>query len=145
MSVDQDQALAGELRAIYLAFEGDGEAAIARLATLYDSGVVFRDPLQTLRGRDAFVAMNRRILRRARGLSFDVTSAVGADSSIFLAWTMLYQPRLGPTVVFEGATHARTRAGLIVEQRDYWDLLSSFAQSVPIVRDVYASLAPHLG
>lgn len=145
MSVDQDQALAGELRNIYLAFEGEGEAAIARLATLYDSDVVFRDPLQTLRGRDAFVAMNRRILRRARRLSFDVASAVGADGSIFLAWTMLYQPRLGPTVVFEGATHARTRAGLIVEQRDYWDLLSSFAHSVPIVRGVYASLAPHLG
>lgn len=145
MSVDQDQALAGELRDIYLSFEGEGDAAVARLATLYDVDVVFRDPLQTLRGREAFVAMNRRILRRARRLSFKVTGVAAAGGSIFLAWTMLYEPRLGPTVVFEGATHARTRAGLIFEQRDYWDLLSSFAQSVPIVRGIYASVAPHLG
>jgi hypothetical protein len=37
------------------------------------------------------------------------------------------------------------RGGKIVEQRDYWDLLSSVAQSIPFVRNVYASLAPHLG
>ena len=145
MSVDREQALAGELRDIYLSFERDGDAAIARLGALYDRDIVFRDPLQTLRGRDAFLAMNRRISTRARRLSFEVSSVAAASDSIFLAWTMVYEPRMGPTLVFEGATHARTRAGLIVEQRDYWDLLSSFAQSVPIVRSLYASLAPHLG
>jgi ketosteroid isomerase-like protein len=145
MSVDQDQALAEALRDVYLSFEREGDAAIARLAKLYDEDVVFRDPLQTLRGRAAFVAMNRRILARARRCSFEVANVAAAKGSIFLAWTMLYEPRRGPTIVFEGATHARTRGGLIVEQRDYWDLLSSVAQSLPVVRDVYASLAPHLG
>jgi len=145
MSVDQDQALAEALRDIYASFECEGDAAIARLAELYHDDVVFRDPLQTLRGRDAFVAMNRRILARAQRLSFEVASLAAGGGSVFLAWTMHYQPRVGPVIVFEGATHARTRAGLIVEHRDYWDLLSSLAQSLPIVRSVYASLAPHLG
>ena len=145
MSIDEDEAVAKALCDLYASFECDGDGAIDRLADLYDHDVVFRDPLQTLRGRDAFVAMNRRILARARRLSFVVASVAAGGGSVFLAWTMRYEPRVGPTIVFEGATHARTRAGLIVEQRDYWDLLSSLAESLPIVRNLYASLAPHLG
>ena len=89
--------------------------------------------------------MNRRILTRARRLSFRVHEALGRNGSLFLAWTMDYEPRTGPTIVFEGATHARVGAGLIVEQRDYWDLLSSVAASVPVLRRIYARLSPHLG
>ena len=44
----QDQALADQLRDLYLAFEHEGDAAIERLGELYDPHVVFRDPLQTL-------------------------------------------------------------------------------------------------
>ena len=139
------RVLAERLRDVVLSFEGDGEAALPRLAELYDPCIVFRDPLQTLIGRDAFVAMNRRIMMRARRLSFDVTDAVGGVDSLFLAWVMTYEPRRGPTIVFDGATHARVRGGLITEQRDYWDLLSSIAASLPFVRDAYAALAPHLG
>lgn len=142
---EQNQALADELRALYLAFELEGGGAIERLTPRYDRDMIFRDPLQTLHGRDAFLAMNRRILGRARRLSFEVSDAVGGQGSVFLAWKMLYEPRLGPTLVFEGASHLRVKGGLVVEQRDYWDLLSSVAQSIPFVRHVYASLAPHLG
>ena len=141
----QDQALADQLRGIYLAFEHEGDTAIDRLGTLYDPHVVFRDPLQTLHGRDAFLAMNRRILARARRLSFEVSDAVGGRGSVFLAWTMFYEPRLGPKLVFHGTTHVRVKDGRVVEQRDYWDLLSSVAQSLPFVRNAYATLAPHLG
>lgn len=141
----QDQVLAEQLRDLYLAFERDGEAAIERLGALYDPDMLFRDPLQTLHGRDAFLAMNRRILARARRLSFEVPDAIGGRGSVFLAWTMLYEPRLGPKLVFHGTTHARLKGGRIVEQRDYWDLLSSVAQSLPFVRNAYATLAPHLG
>ena len=145
MSAEPDQILAEQLRLVFLSFESDGCAALAQLATLYDRDVVFRDPLQTLRGRDAFLAMNRRILTRARRLSFHVHDALGKNGSVFLAWTMDYEPRTGPTIAFEGASHARVRAGLIVEQRDYWDLLSSVAASVPLLRRVYARLSPRLG
>ena len=145
MTTDVEQALADKVRELYAAFEQDGDAALERLAKLYAADMVFRDPLQTLHGRDAFMAMNRRILGRAARLSFDVTDAVGARGSIFLSWTMVFEPRRGPRIVFAGATHLRVRDGLITEQRDYWDLLSSFAASVPVLRSLYASLAPHLG
>jgi hypothetical protein len=145
MSALSTPDLAQRLQVILTSFDRDGERAIARLGELYDRDVVFRDPLQTLRGRDAFLAMNRRISRRAARLSFDVKDATGGADSLYLTWTMTYQPHRGPTVVFEGATHARVGRGLITEQRDYWDLLSSIARSIPIVRGVYDALAPRLG
>jgi limonene-1,2-epoxide hydrolase len=138
------QTVAEQLRDIFRDFERDGERAVARLEPLYDRDVVFRDPLQTVTGRAAFLAMNRRILARARRLSFEMGEALGGEDSLFLTWTMTYEPRLGPTIVFEGATHARLRDGRIYLQRDYWDMLSSLAQSLPGVRGVYAALAPHL-
>jgi hypothetical protein len=58
-------------------FGRDGERALTLLAELYDRDVLFRDPLQTLRGRDAFLTMNRRVLGRARRLSFDVKDVLG--------------------------------------------------------------------
>ena len=144
MSSDTDQALAEGLRAVLLSFDREGYAALAELAALYDRDMVFGDPLQTLHGREAFLAMNRRILRRARRVSFEIHDALGKNGSVFLTWTMHYVPRRGPAIRFEGATHARVRLGLIVEQRDYWDLLSSVAGSVPLVGRAYAALAPHL-
>ncbi len=145
MSSSYAQDLAERLRDVYVSFGLDAEGALTRLAALYDRDIVFRDPLQTLNGREAFLAMNRRVMTRARQLSFDVTDFVGGSDSLFLAWTMAYEPRRGPALVFEGATHARVRGGVIVAQRDYWDLLSSLAQSIPVVRHLYSALAPRLG
>jgi len=144
MTTVPEQKMAESLRDVLSGFERDGDGTLARLAELYHRDVVFRDPLQTLRGRDAFLAMNRRIMRRARRLSFDVKDAVGSQGSAFLTWAMRYEPRRGPTITFEGSTHARVRDGLVTEQRDYWDLLSSLAESLPVLHVVYAKLAPHL-
>ena len=145
MSTRSAQDVAAQLRDVYESFERDAGLAVSHLEDLYDVGLVFRDPLQTIRGREGFLAMNRRILGRARRLGFAVHDAVGAEDSLFLAWTMTYEPHRGPALVFEGSTHAHVRGGLVVEQRDYWDLLSTVAQSLPVVRRIYAALAPHLG
>ena len=69
--------VAESLRDALVEFGRDGERALTLLAELYDRDVLFRDPLQTLRGRDAFLTMNRRVLGRARRLSFDVKDVLG--------------------------------------------------------------------
>jgi hypothetical protein len=140
----ETQELADQMRDVWVGFERDGERSLAKLAALYDVGLVFHDPLQTLRGRDAFLAMNRRLLRRARRIAFEVPKAIGTGDALFLVWTMTYEPRRGSPIVFEGSSYAKVRDGLVVQQRDYWDLLSSIAQSTPILRSLYKALAPHL-
>jgi len=137
--------VAESLRDALVEFGRDGERARSPCSqSSYDRDVLFRDPLQTPRGRGAFLTMNRRVLGRARPLSFDVKDVIGGRDSLCLAWTT-YEMPLGPTLVFEGATHARVQGGAITEQRDYWDLLSTVAGSHSLLRHVYAALAPHLG
>lgn len=137
--------VADKLCDVYASFDRDAAQALAELERLYAVDVVFRDPLQTLTGREAFLAMNRRVLTRARRVRFEVTDKSAGADSLFLSWRMTYEPQRGPVIVFEGATHARVEASRIIEQRDYWDLLSSVALSLPVVRNLYTALAPRLG
>ena len=105
--------------------------AIDDLARLYDDAMVFRDPIQEVRGLEAFVEMNRRLLGRMRGLTWDVVSVHGDEHEAVLEWTMTGVLRLGPQLQVSGVTRVRARGGLIVDHRDYWDLGEMFASAVP--------------
>lgn len=125
-------------------FRDDGEGAIAKLVPIYDEQVRFQDPLQSLVGREAFLEMNRRLLARSKELTFDVKESAVAGDQIFATWHMRMVPRVGPTLVVDGVTHARVAGGLVVEHRDYWDLLGSVLDSFPIVAPIYKTLVAKL-
>jgi limonene-1,2-epoxide hydrolase len=127
------------------AIDKEGEGAIARLEPLYDENVFFQDPIQTLTGLPAFVEMNRRLMRRAKSLRFEVHDSAAEGENLFLTWKMHLQPKAGPMLTFEGTTHARVRGGKIVYHRDYWDLLGSVADAMPFVAPLYRTLIAKLG
>ena len=127
MPDDLPARLAGALQAL----AADRPESIEALRDLYDPEVEFRDPVQALRGVDAFLGMNRRLLGRVRAIRFDVTSAAGGPDEAFLAWKMTATAKLGPSVGVEGVTHARARGGRVVYHRDYWDLGEFFASGLP--------------
>jgi ketosteroid isomerase-like protein len=122
------------------AINRDGEAALPLLEELYHEEVQFQDPIQKVHGRTAFIEANRRLLRRAKSLTFNLGTAVEQDGNLFVVWTMTFEPKMGPRMVFDGATHITHRQERIVYQRDYWDLLSSAADAVPAVGLVYRGL-----
>jgi hypothetical protein len=124
-------ALVDRLRSALVDIAPERPETVEALRPLYDPDVEFRDPIQTLRGLDPFLAMNRRLLGRARELSFDVTSAGGSDEEIFIVWTMRATPKIGPRIAVEGITQAKMRRGLVVYHRDFWDLGELFASAVP--------------
>ncbi len=122
------------------------EEALPALLAHYDEDLVFRDPIQTLRGRDAFARMNRSLADRSRAFRFELHDAAGAGAVAFLRWTMHFTPKLGREMSVEGVSYLRTSdAGLIVEHVDYWDLPSFFASAVPggaaVLRTVLRPLA----
>jgi hypothetical protein len=123
--------LPARLRQALVALGPDRPESVEALRDLYDPAVEFRDPIQTLKGLDAFLAMNRRLLGRARELSFEVTSARGDADEAFLVWTMRGKAKLGPSLAVEGVTHVRARNGRITYHRDFWDLGELVASIVP--------------
>lgn len=122
------------------------EAAVDRVAPYYADDAVFSDPIQTLHGRDAFVEMNKRLLERVRELRFDVRALVADDEHILLVWTMHVAMKTPAKVLsIDGVTHCRLRDGLIVEHRDYWDLVGSIMDATPIAGDIYRWFVSKLG
>jgi len=118
----------------------DGEAALPLLRELYHEQMQFEDPIQSVVGIEAFMEANRRLVRRARSISLNFGTVAVQDGHLFAVWTMTFEPRMGPVMVFEGASHATFRDGRIAYQRDYWDLLSSTAGAVPGISMVYRRL-----
>jgi hypothetical protein len=122
------------------AVPGDPREALSDVGVLYHPNFTFRDPIQSFRGRDAFVTMNLELARKMAELSFDVHDVGAGERAVFLAWTMRAKPRVGPLLVIPGATHASVVEGLIVEHVDHWDLLGSFADVIPGAGRAYRRL-----
>ncbi|MGC4115446.1 MAG: nuclear transport factor 2 family protein [Myxococcales bacterium] len=127
---------ASKVRQALEQFGTQSEKALTALEAMYAESVVFQDPLQRVVGKGEVLAMNRRLAQRYKTLRFDVSRAVQAGDEIFLTWTM----ELCAPVKYEGTTHLELQDGLIVRHRDYWDLLGSFVDSIPVARVLYHSI-----
>ena len=125
--------------------EADPAGALRELLPLYAGDVTFQDPIQTKHGKDGFAAINERLAARSKRLAFHVRSSLAGDDQAFVTWHMELEPRFGPTLHCDGVTHLRLRDGLVVEHRDYWDLLDTVAGSLPGVATVYRALVAKLG
>jgi hypothetical protein len=121
-----------------------GEGGLPQLLELYDEDLRFQDPMRELRGLSEFAKMNREFLRSVRSLDVRVVDLVEGESSFFAAWTMVVTGRVGPEVTVAGVTHARTRDGKIVEQRDYFDLAGSAFGAIRGVSSAYRALVRRL-
>ena len=122
--------LADQLAAALVAIRTDNPDALAGLDKLYAEDLRFRDPIQELSGRAAFLAMNERLLRRMRALSWQIHHATGDDDYAMLEWTMHATSKLGVKLAVDGTTVVHARDGRIVDHRDYRDLGEMFASSV---------------
>jgi limonene-1,2-epoxide hydrolase len=132
VTVHAEQApLAERVRSVLEGLRADDLDGVERLRPLYDEDMVFEDPIQKVRGLDAFVALNRRLLGRAKDLTFRVHDAATTGDVSFLTWTMLCTPKLGPKIHVDGTTHLRVRGGRVAYHRDYWDLGELFTSVVP--------------
>lgn len=142
---DSPARLPSRLRDALVALKPEHPESIEALRPLYTDDVVFQDPLQVVCGLDAFVAMNRRLLRRMRWLEWTLKAAKGDDEVVFLEWTMTGKTKLGPRIEVDGMTRARARGGRIFDHRDYWDLGELVASALPggrrILRAVLSPIA----
>jgi limonene-1,2-epoxide hydrolase len=123
--------LGERLAAALVALTPERADAVDGLVPLYDPAMVFRDPIQRIRGREAFLAMNRRLLRRMRRLDWEIAAVHGSEDEVLVEWRMRCALKLGPSFDVCGVTRARARGGVIVDHRDYWDLGEMLASAFP--------------
>jgi steroid Delta-isomerase len=120
------------------------EKVIDELEPLYAADMRFVDPFQDVSGREAFLHMNRNLVRHLKEVRYEGLSLVGDGSHFMVSWTGTLRARIGPPVVLVGVSEFRARDGRIVYQRDYWDALSSLAGSFPTVGALYRRVTERL-
>jgi hypothetical protein len=125
--VDPAARLAAALRKL----TPESPEAIDALSALYADDIVFRDPIQEVRGKEAFLALNRRMIGRMRSLEWTVNFARGDAESVILEWKVSGKTKMGLRVTVDGMTRARLRDGLVFDHRDYWDMGELMASPLP--------------
>lgn len=123
----------------------EGSKGLESIEDLVDPYVVFQDPLKTVYGREEFIQTHQKLLSRSKDFFASIASFVESDDHVFATWTMSFTPRFGPRITIEGCTYAQLRDGTVTYQRDYWDLLGSFMETLPAVGLLYRRVTRMLG
>lgn len=104
----------------------------------YHKDIVFHDSIQRIEGKEEFLAMCNRLSRRCRSLRMDIYNIVQTDHVVMMDWQMTMSFRFFPKKPIYGATRLTfNEEGLIIEQRDYYDLWGDIYDGIPGFRRIY--------
>ena len=107
----------------------------------YHENIRFQDSVQQINGKAAFTAMCDRLTRRCKQLNMDILSVAKADDGFFLQWIMVMIFKNSPSTPVYGCTKLTIDSeGMIIEQRDYFDLWGDIFSGIPGFRRIYRKL-----
>jgi ketosteroid isomerase-like protein len=113
-------------------YNTDGKPDWSHLFPHYHDDVVFQDAIQRVEGRAAFEALCNRLARRCRELRMDILDVSQTDDVLFLEWEMTLRFDRYPSSTLRGCTKlTQDDDGLIVRQRDYYDLWGDIFDHIP--------------
>lgn len=104
----------------------------------YHEDIVFQDSIQRIEGKAEFLKMCNRLAGRCKSLKMDISHIVSTDHVVMMDWKMTMSFRVFPHKPIYGATRLTfDEDGLIIEQRDYYDLWGDIYDEIPLVRPIY--------
>lgn len=115
-----------------------GKPDWSHIFKFYAENIVFQDTIQKIEGFKDFESMCHRLTKRCKQLRMDIKHVQGDDKTIFFEWTMTMIFRRMPSTPIYGSSRLTLNdEGLIVEQRDYYDLWGDIYNGVPIFKRLY--------
>jgi ketosteroid isomerase-like protein len=115
-----------------------GKPDWSHLFPYYHDDVVFQDAIQRVEGRAAFEALCHRLATRCRELRMHIVDVSQTGDLIFLEWEMTLTFTRYPSSTLYGCTKLSLGAdGLIVRQRDYYDLWGDIFDNIPPLARAY--------
>lgn len=126
--------------------EEGGAPDMRHIYAYYHPDVHFRDPVQEAQGREAFIFMMEKLVRRcSRGFSMEVHRVAGNGNAIFMHWTMHMRFMGTPAMQLDGTSILTLdEDGLIVDQRDHYDLWGDSFDAIPVWNRVYRLFMKHV-
>lgn len=98
----------------------------------YSEKIIFQDSVQRIEGKTEFIALCNRLTQRCEKLSMDILSISEGANFILFDWIMMMAFKKFPNTPIYGSTKLTlNEQGIIIEQRDYFDLWGDIFNGIP--------------
>jgi len=119
-------------------YNTQGKPDWSHIFPYYHDEIIFQDIIQTVEGKENFMAMCNRLTERCEELRMDISSIAVEKNEIFMEWVMTMIFRKTPSTPLHGCTKLTLGLdGRIIRQRDYYDLWGDIFQNVPMMNRLY--------
>lgn len=119
-------------------YNTEGRPDWSHILPYYDENIYFRDSIQAIHGKEEFRAMTERLTERSKDLKMNIVNAVMHNNVIFIEWEMTIKYKKSPSSILYGSSRVTLNGeGLIIEQRDYYDLWGDIFDNIPRFGKVY--------
>ena len=126
-------------------YNTEGKPDWTHIFPWYHENLVFQDSIQRIEGKEKFTAMCHRLTRRCRRLNMEILSVAEASDGFFLQWIMVMIFRRLPSTPIYGCTKLTLDSeGMIIGQRDYYDLWGDIFNNIPGFRRLYRAFLRRL-
>ncbi|MDZ7822058.1 MAG: DUF2358 domain-containing protein [Candidatus Marinimicrobia bacterium] len=104
----------------------------------YHKDILFQDSIQRIEGIDAFKKMCFRLTDRCKQLDMEILSIAQNENVIIFDWIMTMMFKKFPSTPLYGASRLTLdKNGLIIAQRDYYDLWGDIFNNIPRFNRMY--------
>ena len=104
----------------------------------YSGDIIFQDPIQRIEGKENFIAMCNRLAKRCEQLEMVISAIAAKPPFIFMEWKMTMIFRKAPSTPLFGCSKLTLNDdGIIIKQRDYYDLWGDIFDNVPLMKRAY--------
>ncbi|MBN2663791.1 MAG: nuclear transport factor 2 family protein [Bacteroidales bacterium] len=119
-------------------YNTEGKPDWSHIFKYYHKDIVFQDTIQRIDGIENFIAMCNRLTKRTKQLNMEIVSIVQKDNIIIFDWIMTMMFKKYPSTPVYGATKlVISEDGLILHQRDYYDLWGDIFNNIPRFGKMY--------
>ncbi|MHB1483773.1 MAG: nuclear transport factor 2 family protein [Saccharofermentanales bacterium] len=119
-------------------YNTEGKPDWSHIFPYYHKDIVFQDSIQIIEGYEDFVKMCARLTKRCKSLQMDINHAVADSNIIMMDWKMTMSFRRSPSTPVYGCTVLTLNDdGMIIRQRDYYDLWGDIYNGIPFFRRLY--------
>jgi limonene-1,2-epoxide hydrolase len=119
-------------------YNTEGKPDWSHILPYYDDDIYFRDTVQEIHGKKEFTAMTERLIKRSGSLKMEIINMAQNDNVFFLEWIMTLSFKIYPSSSIYGSSRVTLNgAGMIIEQRDYYDLWGDIFDNIPGFGRIY--------
>ena len=122
-------------------YNPEGSPDWSHIFPYYHQDIVFQDSIQKVEGFTDFEAMCMRLTKRCRSLHMELSNVNQKGNVISMEWVMTMSFKKSPTTPLYGSTFLTlNEEGLIIRQRDYYDLWGDIFNYVPHWNKMYRKI-----